>query len=374
MIRTSLGLAALVGVSTGALLVACGSSGARSSAGTGAASGSGASSGHGGATGSGASSGAAGGIAFEGGIGDSGFLDGDACGNVTLLQNKVPGNIVVVFDQSDSMQQQYVEADGGKAGTKWKVSEDAIVAGLTPDETLLNVGAIFFPTKATGTGCSLVDTIGTPPQIKIEPGATFIKDFQAHFAATGWSLILGTPTLLALQNANAALPDPPPMPGKRAVVLITDGAPTCDTKTADILAPVQAMFARGILTYAVGLPGSATASTLLDAIANAGGTGKYLSPSDPVALQTALAGIASDTLSQCTITLNPPPANPSLVHLVVTDSANPQGVEIPEVDAGNGWTLSADGTTATLDGTVCATAESGGYTSIQFVYGCPTVQ
>lgn len=348
----------------GAVMAACGSGGA-----TGATSGG--PSGTGGATAT-SGTGLGGGLGFDAGPHDAAAQDGDACGNVTLTQHKTPGNIVVVFDQSNSMHKPFSMPDGGAGGPKWQVAEDALVAAVTPSAGILNLGAIFFPTKATADGCGKVALIGGPQQIPIEPGASFVTDFQGHFSAPGWTLILGTPLKNALDHADLALPDPSPLQGQRAVVIITDGAPTCITMTSAILAPVQAMFARGIKTYALGLPGSAGAASLLDQIAMAGGTTQYLSPADPAALQAALAQIASDTIDQCTITLDPAPSDPSKVHLLVTDSGKPKGYEITEADGGDGWSLSADGTTATLLGAVCAKAKSGGYTSIQFVYGCPS--
>jgi hypothetical protein len=324
------------------------------------------------------SSNGAGGLSFDAGNFDgSSMRDGDACGSMALLSMTNPGNIVVVFDQSDSMKQPYMTmdggtGDGGAALPKWQVARDALVAALQPQQSILNVGAIFFPTISTGNTCSMVDPIGNaPPQIKIEPGKKFLTDFQAHFNAPGWSLILGTPTVDALKAADTALPDPSPLKGQRAVVLLTDGAPTCDTVQADILAPVQDMYKRGIKTYAIGLPGSASAANLLDAIAQAGGTGSYLSPSDQTGLETALAGITSSTIDQCTITLSPAPPIPSEVYLFEVDPAHPKGALVPRVDGGDGWELSADGQTATLTGAVCTMAKAGGYTSLQFVYGCP---
>ena len=345
-------------------MAACGSSGT-----TGATSGG--MSGPGGATAT-SGTGLGGGLVFDAGPHDAAAQDGDACGSVTLKQHQTPGNIVVVFDQSDSMNQPFSTPDGGAGGPKWQVAEDALVAAVTPNAGILNLGTIFFPTKATGDLCSKVALIGTPPQIPIEPGATFVTDFQGHFSAPGWTLILGTPLKIALDHADVALPDPSPLQGQRAVVIITDGAPTCITMASAILAPVQAMFTRGIKTYALGLPGSASAASLLNQIAAAGGTTKYLSPADPAALQAALGQIASDTIDQCTILLDPAPSDPSKVHLIVTDAAKPKGYEIMEATAGDGWSLSADGTTATLLGAVCAKAKSGGYTSIEFVYGCPS--
>jgi von Willebrand factor type A domain len=371
--KASWTIAAAAGLSVGSLVGACGSSGARSSgAGTGSG-GSGAGMASTVSSGTTTSSNGAGGLSFDAGDFDSAARDGDACGSVALDSMATPGNIVVVFDQSDSMNDPFTEADGGSAGPKYKVAEDALVAALEPQEALLRVGAIFFPTTATGNTCSLVDPIGTPPQIQIEPGKSFVSDFQGHFSATGWTLILGTPTVDALKAADTALPDPSPLEGARAVVILTDGAPTCDTAQADILAPVQDMFSRGIKTYAIGLPGSATAASLLDAIAQAGGTGTYLSPADQPTLEAALAQITSSTIDPCTIALSPAPPDPNEVYLIATDPAHPDGIVIPRVDGGDGWTLSSDGATATLTGAVCTAAKSGGYTTIQFVYGCPAL-
>lgn len=353
-------------VSAGAAIEACGSNGATgdtaSSMSTAASMG--ATSGHGG-SGSGT-----GGMGEGGGFFDAGpkndassMQDGDACGSVALKTQVTPGNIVVVFDQSNSMDGNFKAGDAGASGVKWQVAENAIVNAVSPIQNLLNLGSIFFPTA----NCA-VNAIDMGKQIKIEPGMMFVTDFQAYFADPAWKTIGSTPIKIALDQANAALPDPSPLVGQRAVVVITDGAPTCTTNQAAILMPVQAMFSRGIKTYAVGLPGSQTAATLLDAIANAGGTGNYLSPGDPQALQDALAMIASNTVDQCTISLDPPPLDPTQVHLIVTDAADPDGKEILQ---GMGWTLSPDGKTATLDGMVCQTAKNGGYTSINFVYGCP---
>jgi hypothetical protein len=363
--RISWLLAISCAISAGAVFSACGGGG---SSGTNGAGGSG----H---TGAGGATGVGGGLGFDAGSHDAALMkDGDACGSVAIATHMTPGNIVVVFDQSDSMKNAFNGGDAGASGPKWQVAEDALVAAIKPIQGILNLGSIFFPTIATGNTCSKVDPITKAPQIPIEPGAMFVTDFQAHFSAAGWTLILGTPLKDALDEANAALPDPSPLMGQRAVVILTDGAPTCTTGTNAILMPVQAMASRGIKTYAVGLPGSQAASTLLNAIAAAGGSGMYLTPSDPAALQAALAQIASSTIDQCTVTLDPPPADPTQVHLIVTDAADPNGVEIMQTNGtGDGWTLAPDGKTATLTGAVCDKAKNGGYSSIQFVYGCPSL-
>ena len=312
---------------------------------------------------------ASGGIDVEGGAADG--PTGDGCGSVVLQTQVTPGNVVVVFDQSNSMNQKFTEPDGGKAAAKWEVAQQALADAVKPIESLVNLGAIFFPTTATGNTCSLVAPISVAPQIAISPAATFLTAWDAHFALPGFVTILGTPLQTALNLADQALPDPSPLKGARAVVVITDGAPTCQSAVPGLIAPVTAMASRGIKTFVVGLPGSASGQMVLDAIAQAGGTSSYLSPADPTALEAALAMIASGVVDQCTVALSPPPADPTQVHLVVTDAADPKGVEIPmSMNGSDGWTLAPDASSATLVGAVCQKLKDGAYSTVQFVYGC----
>jgi hypothetical protein len=300
------------------------------------------------------------------GSGGAGGGDGGACGSVGFNQQIVPGNIIVVFDQSNSMDKPFT--DGGQT-TKWQVAEASLVAGVSPIEDLLNVGAVFFPTS----DCA-VAPITDPSQLAVEGASSFLTDFQAHFSDPNWVTIGSTPLADALTAADAAFPDPSPMQGQRAVVVLTDGKPTCGEVDDDVLAPVQAMAARGIKTYAIGLPGAAAdAATLLDSLAAAGGTGAYIDPASPADLETALATIASMTLDQCVFSLDPAPADPSLVHLIVTDPTHPDGYEIQPGTSSDGWSLSADGKTATLLGSVCDDATDGTFTTVTFVYGCPVL-
>ena len=80
---------------------------------------------------------------------------------------------------------------------------------------------------------------------------------------------------------------------------------------------------------------------------------------------------ATVTISSCTITLDPPPPVPSDVHLVVVEGSTGTTYEVSHDDgAGNGWTLSPDGTTATLTGSVCKDAKDGRFSDLHFEYGC----
>lgn len=351
----------------GAVAASCGGAGEAGSASSDGHAGGG----EGGTGGAGADGGALGdGFGVDEPEDDGAAPDGDNCGSVLLGAQAQPGNVVVVFDQSDSMKNNFNDPDAGASGPKWQVARDALAAALQPLAGTLRAGAIFFPTapRPAGGTCGLVDPIGNaPPQIAIQDGAPFLAAWQAHFGS-GWKTILSTPLKAALDEANAALADPFPFTGPRIVVVMTDGAPTCVTDPAKILAPVQDMATRGIQTFVVGLPGSSKASTLLDAIAQAGGTTSYLSPADPAALAASLAQIAQGAVDPCTLALSPAAPDPGKVYLYVTDAATGVQHEVPMSD---GWSVSADGATATLTGALCDAAKHGDFSEVQFVFGCP---
>lgn len=78
------------------------------------------------------------------------------------------------------------------------------------------------------------------------------------------------------------------------VIVLTDGEPNCETDAA-LLTMLPAYWnEKGVKTHVLGLPGSDQAADLLNAIANAGGTGEFVSlgnvPADQLVHEvTALA-------------------------------------------------------------------------------------
>jgi hypothetical protein len=315
-----------------------------------------------------------GGDGTDGATGDDAGEDGGGsedggdggCGSVVLQGSLIPGNVVVVFDQSLSMNQAF-----GDAGPKYKVARDALVAAVMPIQNELNLGAIFQPTGAEDGGvCPPVAPLSQdPPQIPLMDGGAFLTAWSDHFMPP-WKLLLGTPLGAALDQANSALMSPPP--GKTAVVVMTDGEPNCGESLSSILLPVQEMATRGIPTFVVGLPGASGAKVLMD-IADAGGTGNYLLPADELALQNELSQIASNSLDQCTIQLTPPPPDPTQVHLVVTSTGTGNTYQISPDAGGGGWELTHNDQTAVLLGGTCALAEDGGFSKIEFDYGCVSI-
>ncbi len=358
---------------------ACSSSSGESRGGFGGGVGSGGSPGAGGSPGSGGGEfgGAGGGVLMTdsgGGGGPQG--DGAICGSVEVpstvetVEVEVPGNVLVLFDASNSMNSNFSTPSGPQP--KFVAAGDALIAAIDPIKDKLTVGTIFFPTVAgTILLCSSnVDSIFSGLQINFVPGTQFAAAWSTWW--TGNGLKLGTPMNRAFDQADAALTQSG-LQGGKAVVLIADGEPVCmDGTPAQVRA--AGWLAQGIKTYVIGLTSNAGASFILNDIASQGGTGPMaLAITDSAQLQTQLEQIATttittmSTINDCNIVLDPPPANLNDVFVVVTIGG--QDFQVAR-DMPNGWTLSSDGRTATLTGTVCDDAKAGAFEGVRVEFGC----
>ena len=180
----------------------------------------------------------------------------------------------------------------------------------------------------------------------------------------------GTPLGEALTAADAVLQSPT-LTGHPSVVVLTDGEPGCSSGSLNTLPPMW--LSKGIRTHVVGLPGSESAVTTLDALAAAGGTMTHLTPNDPRELRRQLANIVSETvvsaLPSCTIPLDPPAPNPQDVHVIVTQGGVRQDAS-RDLGTGGGWKIDAKGTEITLFGTFCDEGLAGAYERIAIEFGC----
>jgi hypothetical protein len=300
---------------------------------------------------------------------------------------EVPGNVLFVFDQSTSMLELW------NGSTKLATAQMAIQNAFSQVANKLSAGMILFPTPQTpcdpadilcllaqATLCPDVPPIQMTPQITVRSGPEFLTAWAQALA--GAAPALGTPTEKALQQAEAALQAPPP--GNTVVVLVTDGQPTCGANEAAI---AGRLLAKRIKTYVVGLPG-ANGSRILDQIAIAGGTAPpnctadcFMTPADGAELERSLAEVATTTVDRqtrtsidsCSFALTPAAgANPDDVHLIITETATGKVYEVPR-DPVNGWSLSPDQKSATLNGPICDAAKTGQFKNLEFQYGCVTV-
>jgi hypothetical protein len=388
-----LSLARMVPVLTLACAVgAASSSGCSPSSGTDAAATGGASSG--GSTSSGGSGGtrsaggvtAAGGTTSTGGISFGGFgaytgndsgtagrgAGGD-CGSVTIdtsVEEVVtPGNVLVIFDQSESMN----TADFN-GQVRWLAASDALVNALAPNRDVLNIGAVLFPSKRgtlrgdcdINSVCTIDDTACTNPQIPFQKGTPFIDAWAAHWQTS--PLTIGTPIDVGMMRGDDALTKAQ-LTGTTVVIFVTDGEPTCNLGANTTSTLPAKWLSAGIKTYVVGLPG-AGASTL-QTIATAGGTQNYFTPSDSAELESELAKITSTIVKRsfngCEIKFNDTPPDPAKVVLVVVDQNGQKFSVSPGPD---GFELASDTSKATLKGATCSDALSGRFASISFAFGC----
>jgi hypothetical protein len=282
----------------------------------------------------------------------------------TVVMSVVRGNVLVVFDQSLSMNERW---NGG--GSKWSVATKAVSDALTPLQGQINAGSLFFPNGGGFDGCG-VQAIDSGKQIGFQPGEQFVS---------AWSAYLGnndpggfTPTGTAVELADSALHDAT-LSGTTAVVIITDGDPNCGTNDSQVNQYAAGWLVKGIKTYVIGLPGADAGANRLDALAAAGGTQNYLVPTDSAGLQTALATIVgssvSSTIDTCRIDLPYRPPNLDDVTLVVVQEGVKQSVA-RDLGSSGGWTLDADSLEITMNGALCEQAKLGTYSKISVVFGC----
>jgi hypothetical protein len=333
---------------------------------------------------------------------DAGFIDGglcevgkfcapsaadpDGCGTLTLQSNiqvtEQPGNLLIIFDQSASMNEPWGTTD------KLTAAKDALVAAITPIADKLTVGAIFLPTTvcaAVALPGGAVAPIEDPTQINFMPGPQFLQAWDAKWAAVpGFGV--GTPLNEAFDRADVALQNVlknMTLKGKIAVIAFTDGAPTCfaDANAEGIPTKPEPDHAadwlgQGIPTYMVGLPG-ALGVDLLNQIAQSGGTMSYITPDDPTQLQMLLTNVVSQQVSMgfnsCAIDLDPAADPVDKLQLVATEKVMGTPLEedvAHDLGTGGGWTISGDGKHVELTGSLCSDAMGGRFGALQFKYGC----
>jgi hypothetical protein len=289
------------------------------------------------------------------------------CGGVEIepMVSKmiVPGNVLLIFDESLSMNEVW---SGGQS--KWTVATQAVIAAITPLQDQINAATLFFPNA--GFDVCGVSAIDSGSQINFLAGGKFVSAWNKYMGSHGPGGF--TPTGTAMQLADTALAKAT-LTGTTAVVVITDGDPNCGTNDAQVNQLAASWLAKGIKTHVFGLPGASAGTARLNALAAAGGTGQFITPNDPMALQMSLADIAGSSVStsfdNCRITLPMQPPNPADLTLVVLLQGVKQSVA-RDLGTGGGWVLDPNGTAITLQGALCDQAKHGAYEKISVVFGC----
>jgi hypothetical protein len=318
-----------------------------------------------------------------------------ACVDQPLLLD--PPNIYFVLDRSGSMAE----------NNKWGVVQAALIHIVASIGPRASFGAAVFP-DPTLDGCLPGREIFAPrrgdaPAETRGPTVNGLVLALGAIPAAG-----GTPTASSLAGLLSRLQS---LPGKTYVILATDGGPNCNEAancavtecTANIdnsqgcptggtpnccssagvagptacldvqptLDAVSAIASANMPVYIIGVPGSAPYANLLDQLAVAGGTARGTEPQyyaidtvDQTALQTVLANIAAKITGTCTLTLDNPPPEASLVNVFLNEKPLPQA-------GPDGWTL--DGSVVTIEGKSCDEILQGSVLDVRVVAGCPTV-
>jgi hypothetical protein len=323
---------------------------------------------------------------------DGGAEDVVTCNGTPIPLDTNAPDLYFVLDGSGSMQE-----DG-----KWPNMRAAIANLITQLGPRARFGAAIFPTQ--GESPCAVGSEVMPVQTGDSQGVTA----NVFLAATSLTPVGGTPTAATL---SALTPELTSFPQVTFAILATDGGPNCDPALScdastctsnmdgvpgcpvggppnccdpttglggegclDGAAATQAVSDlrnAGVLTFVMGIPGSAPYAAVLDELALAGGVGRATEPyyyavdtADTDALGDALAQIAARATASCIFTLAQLPAEGDEVNVYVGGALVPR-------DGGNGWTLV--GTKLTLLGATCNAIETGHAVSVTVLEGCATV-
>jgi hypothetical protein len=338
--------------------------------------------------------------------------------NTDVKTIQIPGNLMVVFDRSTSME------DLWNGVPRWQAAGEAFSNAIKPLAMVLNVGAIFFPSPLVEAdpncpiGCNVADPLhwipgptacclngvqacGVNPidqadQIKFGPASAFLTEapmkwrFNGFFntapAAMGGAMMMpaagaivgATPLGEGVRRAAEAIMMTK-FEGPLVVVILTDGEPNCDTDPQQVIQQVTTWQQQSIATHVIGLPGSQGASQFLTNLAMAGGTDNFLDPASAMELEMKLRGILTSTVRQgfesCVFHLDKATEVPDKLHLVITEGGADKDVprdlsNQPNWGADAGWSISKEGDAVEIKGRLCELAKEGAYESIRFDYGC----
>ncbi|MFI5307086.1 MAG: hypothetical protein ACHQ53_07035, partial [Polyangiales bacterium] len=319
------------------------------------------------------------------------------CGTLTLASTVKmttnPGNVLLIFDRSLSMNDQW------NGMPKWQAAGTAVINALQPLANLLTIGAELFPSPnssgggcidPTGITCAIlggdptqfcnVNPITAPDEVAFKPGPQAIMELMTGSnGAPKYQPVGATPTAEAVKMSDMALSSAT-LTGPIVAIIITDGEPNCMwDQNATITTITNWLNQKQIKTYVVGLPGAGMGNgpMVLTALAQAGGTMDYFTPDDSMKLQMKLQEVVSQVVSSgfdsCSIDLMPPTSSPDKLQLVVEEAAMKGMLEMVPHDLGGtagGWTISADGSHVDLTGGVCNSAKAGTFSQLTFQFGC----
>jgi hypothetical protein len=287
---------------------------------------------------------------------------GSDCGQTQLRIDPIAPNLLVLLDISLSMSQ---GLDGLLCfpipglttcpPTKMAIASQVMNQMTVRYDDEIRWGLARFPGDG---GCG-------PPVSTLAPApgqATMVSSLVAGTVTGGT-----TPINAAIANiqSSGVLTD---ATRRNYLLLITDGAETCNGDNANTAQRIRDMAAMGINTFVVGFGGAIDAAALdsfavAGGVPNVGGSSSYFQADSAAQLETALGAILQRVVG-CDFALAMAPTDPAMVWAFLDD-------EMVDRDMPDGWVLDTATNTVTFMGAACGRLQAGTARDIDVVFGCP---
>ena len=362
-------------------------------------------------TGTGGNLGTAGNGVFDGGsipitttqIDD---IKGQACAGFATEGETLPSVLELVVDVSSSMR----DRAPGTNRSKWEVTRDALLeaivgvngSGLSAS---IAVGLLFYPNteyQVTTQPSDINKCVNTSAMVPINvlgPQGAAQRTLIGN-AISQAQLLLSTPTHDAYRYALNEGLLPSTAPGKKFMLLITDGTPTVslqcmnaqnrvtDVDPEPIVDEVTTAAREEIKTFLIGSPGSEGNRNWMSRAAVIGGTAvegcnvngpnychmdMTTAPDFSAALQAGLARVVGQ-ITPCTFTLAAPPPGEEIdqnkINIILSSGAQNSLIVRDDVgDCSQGWQLTADKEILLCPET-CNQVKSDANAKVNVLFGC----
>ena len=320
-----------------------------------------------------------GGVSFDGGTGTNTGIDSDAaCATASDEAKNVPVNMYIMFDKSFSMLD------------KWSQTTSALQNFfMDPASAGLRIALRFFPDEGCDNNCSVAGC--SQPKVPLGELTNLSAPTDAHEQALLDAFIDvepagGTPMSAALDGAllwaQGVLMNAPEE--KAVVLLVTDGEPTdCNEDDNYLIAAAGSAYDnRGIITFAIGLEGSA--ESLLNGIAHAGGSKKAIFVGNEKAKEELTAALNAIRETSIACEFQMPTGNmvdPGKINVVYTPGDGSGAITIGQVPsvaecgAKAAWYYDnpVNPTKITLCPETCSSIQADEQAKLDILVGCGTI-